>query len=499
MTTRRIVGIDLGVTSAHTVVVIDEAGEVLTRRRCYPTVESLQRIEVAALEGAPEGTVLEVIMEPTGAAWLPVAVFFSRRGHVIHRVSSAKAAALRRFLSQHAKSNSIDALALARLSIVDRDGLQRLELPEGPAASLDRRVRAADRLTEVVTRHKTRLRELARQSMPMLDDAITGELSVADVAVLERYGDPRALLGAGRARLLALIRKASRGHQGAERADAWRRVAAAAVELYGDDPAVAFVDLAAEMTTEARLLRAVLAERDLHARAREAAYRVVDPAGLARSLPGIADIGGPVLVACMGNPARFGDAAAFKRFSGLTPRASETGDTDRKGQAISKAGSRRLRDQLVQSANTARRVDPQLAQVYFTQMVERGAHHNKALCVVAARLAERTYAVMVRGQPYVLRDVDGTPVDIAEARAIIAERYQVPEEVRRRRRSRKDARKAPHQVLEAMQVARASASTTRRPSPRHHPSGLRLDDQPPRSRHRGSGSRKSLDSRTSIG
>src|SRR5690349_8373982 len=101
----------------------------------------------------------------------------------------------------------------------------------------------------------------------------------------------------------------------------------------------------------------------------------------------------------MGNLARFRNAAAFKRYTGLTPRASETGDTDRKGQPMCKAGPRRLRDQLVQSANTARRVDPQLAAVYFTQMAERGAHHTKALCVVAARLAERAWVVLARGEP----------------------------------------------------------------------------------------------------
>jgi transposase len=331
MGTRRIVGIDLGIASTHTVVVIDETTEVLARRRCRPTAESLATIEAAALAGAPEETRLEVIIEPTGAAWLPVAVFFIRRGHVVHRVSSAKAAALRRFLSQHAKANSIDAEALARLAIVDPDGLQRLQLAEGPAASLDRRVRAADRLTETATRHKVRLRELARQTMPMLDEAITGELTAADVAVLERFGDPRALLRIGLVRLTALIRKASRGHHGTERAEAWRAVARAALDLYGEDPAVPFEDLAAEMATEARLLRAVLTERDGHARQREISYRQADPAGLARSLPGVADIGGPVLVAAMGNPHRFPDAAAFKRFTGLTPRASETGDTDRKG------------------------------------------------------------------------------------------------------------------------------------------------------------------------
>ncbi|MEW5813766.1 MAG: transposase, partial [Actinomycetota bacterium] len=277
MTTRRIVGIDLGVTSSHTVVVIDETTAVLARRRCRPTLEGLETIEQSALAGAPASTVLEVIVEPTGAAWLPVVVFFMRRGHVLHRVSSAKASAMRRFLSQHSKANSIDAEALARLAIVGPKGLQPLRLPEGPAASLDRRVRAADRLTDAANSHKVRLRELARQAMPMIDLAIRGELGVSDVAVLERYGDPRQLLRAGRTRLVALIHKTSRGHHGEERADAWRRVAALALELYGDDPAVPFEDLAAEMATEARLVRALVAERDAHACRREAAYRVWIP------------------------------------------------------------------------------------------------------------------------------------------------------------------------------------------------------------------------------
>ncbi|MEW5813767.1 MAG: hypothetical protein AB1925_30465, partial [Actinomycetota bacterium] len=63
--------------------------------------------------------------------------------------------------------------------------------------------------------------------------------------------------------------------------------------------------------------------------------------------------------------------------------------------------------------------------------------------------------MLSRGQAYELRDVDGTPVTQAEAREIIKQRYVVPEDVRRRRRSRKSARKAPHQVL----MAHASGHT----------------------------------------
>jgi hypothetical protein len=89
------------------------------------------------------------------------------------------------------------------------------------------------------------------------------------------------------------------------------------------------------------------------------------------------------------------------------------------------------------SANVARKIDPQLARIYYVQMVERGAHHNKAVCIVAAHLAGRAWTTLRRGTPYVLRDIDGTEVTVAEGKAILLERYQVPEAVRRRLRTKK--------------------------------------------------------------
>ena len=85
MTTRRLVGIELGIASAHTVRVLDETGATVAKRKAWPTVESLAAVETAALAGCPDGTRLEVVMEPTGPAWLPIAVFFDARGHVVHR------------------------------------------------------------------------------------------------------------------------------------------------------------------------------------------------------------------------------------------------------------------------------------------------------------------------------------------------------------------------------------------------------------------------------
>ena len=193
-------------------------------------------------------------------------------------------------------------------------------------------------------------------------------------------------------------------------------------------------------------------------------YRWVDPAGLARSLPGLSEVGGPALVACMGDPKRFPHGKQFRSFTGLTPKASETGETDRKGQPMSKAGSSLLRATLVRAADTARKQDPQLARIYWVQMVERGKNHVGALCVVAACLAERAWAVMDRGMPYVICDIDGTPVSAEQAKAIIEEHWKVPEEVRQRRRSKKVG-KAPQKVLTGtFEVERSKRQQAGRPS-----------------------------------
>ena len=123
-------------------------------------------------------------------------------------------------------------------------------------------------------------------------------------------------------------------------------------------------------------------------------------------------------------------------YLGLAPKASETGDPGRKGQPMSKAGSALLRTTFIRAADTARKQDPQLARVYYVQMVERGSDHLKALCVVAGHLAERFWAVMSRGMPYVVCDIDGMPLTPAEAKAIIAKQWTVPADVRDRRRRR---------------------------------------------------------------
>jgi hypothetical protein len=327
---RRLVGIDLGIASRHSVRVLEADGQLVCRSGCVPTVESLTLTEQAALAGAPVGTRLAVVSGPTGPAWLPVAVFFARRGHDVYRVSLAKAADLRRFLRRHAKSNGIDAETLARMPLADPGGLQKLELPGADAAALDRRVRACDRLTRAASEHKVRIKDLVRQLMPMT--ALTGDIGKADLAVLERCADPRALLAAGPAELIRLITSASGCQQGKERAWPSRRPPSTCMRTTRRCRSLNWLP-----RSRPRCGCCGRSRPSWPATPRPASSTTgrSNPAQLARSLPGIAEISAPVLVAIMGRPAA----------SATRPGSNPVGATDRSSSSQARfplQGSRAL-------------------------------------------------------------------------------------------------------------------------------------------------------------
>ncbi|GAC1559717.1 MAG: hypothetical protein NVS2B7_34220 [Herpetosiphon sp.] len=115
----RTIGIDLAVTTAHKAVIADTQSHFLTPVFSFHTSSAnLERVLARARDGAPD-TPLQVVMEPTGMAWFPIAVFFARHGVPILLVNSQEVADLRRYYQRHAKSDRIDTRVLVRLPLVN--------------------------------------------------------------------------------------------------------------------------------------------------------------------------------------------------------------------------------------------------------------------------------------------------------------------------------------------------------------------------------------------
>jgi hypothetical protein len=169
-------------------------------------------------------------------------------------------------------------------------------------------------------------------------------------------------------------------------------------------------------------------------------YHQLHPSRNLETLYGMGERGAAVHASFIGRAERFPSNRKFRGWHGLIPDSRQSGEAESKGLHVSQAGPDPIKKFSYLGGDVARRYDPQIAVIYHDQMMNKGAYHNQAVCACATHLLDRVRVVLLEDRPYELRDVDGTPVTPEEARAIIAERYAVPDEVRRRnnRRARKE-------------------------------------------------------------
>ena len=163
-------------------------------------------------------------------------------------------------------------------------------------------------------------------------------------------------------------------------------------------------------------------------------YQQVRPRGKLNTIPGIGPRVGPLLLAAIGDIQRFRNSKALRQWTGLMPRSHQSSHTQRLGLGMTKEGPARVKRALYQAAHYARIWDPEMAAIYYRQMVELGKTHKQAMGVVMSHLLSRVYTVLKEERPYQLHDLEGKRVTMVAARSLIRERFRVPEVARRLRR-----------------------------------------------------------------
>lgn len=280
---------------------------------------------------------------------------------------------------------------------------------------------------------------------------------------LAAYANPHQVKRLGAARLARWFQHHSRKAWGPERAAAIIAAAEATLAIWGND-GLDFEALAADIAAEAVIALAVSEQIALLDRRIHDLYTEADPDGIVRSAPGVGDILAGQILGRLGDPTRFTSLAAARSFSGLIPKRNASGLTDHAG-GPTKRGDACLRAALFQAADRARKVDPTLAARYQRLMCDTGRHHNSATCTIATVLLTRIVACLRHGTHYQLRDVDGTPITAAEGRTIIADRYQIPTEIRHARRSISKARSATRRDERVKQGVAERSETPLVPTP----------------------------------
>jgi transposase len=443
----RTIGIDLAIVGDHKAVILDDqsnpVGKVFRLQTDTASLETLLR---CARQGTDEDEPLRAVMEPTGLAWLPVASYLIQRGVTVYLVNTQQVADLRKFYKKHAKSDRIDARVLARLPWVNPDALHPLQLSPADYLSGQRWCKQQEELDELMTAIKNRVQAWERGFWPGLEQVVGNLFAPWVCRWREEWYDPWQLQEVETRQLATFLAQAGADPEEVDGlAAGLQEVARRAVALFGTpegdfSPYVDYVTLQDQVLRELRLLAFFEAEHQAVRRKVQKLYRQVYPERHLESIKGVGDNGAAVYVFFIGDVGRFATQKNFRGWHGMVPGSEQSSDAEAKGLRMTCAGPDPVKKYGYINGEVARQWDPQIAAIYHDQMMNKGSHHCQAVCACATHLLDRVRAVLRDGRPYELRDVDGTPVTWQEARAIIAERYYVPDEVRARNSKR--ARKA---------------------------------------------------------
>ncbi len=436
----RTIGIDLSIAGEHKALIADEQGRPVSpvlQVRSDPA--SLLHLLELAQAGNPDGQ-LQAVMEPTGMAWLPVAVFLIRQGVAVYLVNSQQVADLRRYYKKHAKSDRIDVRVLVKLPLVNAENLHRLQLPGAVGLACQRGCKELERLQKQITAAKNRLIALDRFAWPGLEQDVFSEtFSQAAGWFRAHWYEPNQVVRTG----VEGLQKAWQDSQlDPEDPGEWVQplveLARRVLELYGNTGEYLDYDrLQAEAQREQALLQFLEAQHhQLQIKTVRRLYRKLHPSRHLESIPGVGQDGACVYASFIGQPERFPSLRQHRGWSGMVPNSKQSADSQSLGLKITQAGPRLIRKFSYLDAETARQRDPQIAALYYDQMVKKGKHHLQAICACASHLLDRVLVVYREDRPYELRDVDGTPLTKEQALEIIQQRYLVPEEVRRRNNKR---------------------------------------------------------------
>lgn len=414
--TRR-VGIDLGQRSPSTAVVMDgdvQVGKPFKFAMTKAGVEELVRRGTAGAEGP-----VAFLMEPTGNAWRRLSSYLRGAGHEVFLVGSNQSSRMRKMMSPHHKSDTIDAQAIA--SFADpRWGLTPLSAePDSIWWTLQRKVTQRAQIVRQITEQKARIEVLADEAIPGLMSAMgCSKLGATGRLLLREFWNPSRALGLGRKRFENRLRSASRKPLGAKKLDEIWSIMEEAHRWSRSGVRIDREELAEEIGMELDLVE--FAEKQVENLDKKIAilYEQIDPTRAFAQLPGVGEVIAPILESILGGK-RFHSAKALVSYAGLCPRVHQSG-TRCVGSSMTKAGNRELKRCLYLAADVARRVDPEFATKY-NDMEAAGKHHNVILIALAAKLARRAYALLETrhdgAEPnYETRRPDGVPLTTEEAR-----------------------------------------------------------------------------------
>lgn len=387
------IGIDIA-KRFHVLSAVDGDGKAVIESFKFANTEAgferlLERLEKAGAD--PDCSLAG--MEATGHYWVALFDFMGSHGYDVAVINPIQTDAFRDVWTvRKVKTDAIDAAMIADLVRYKR--YEPSALGDEATDELRSLARYRMSLVERSTMLKNRATAILDRVFPELDGLFSGSFGPTQRKLLEHCATPEQVLSTNIRTLERVLREASGGNCGREKAEQLKEAAKSSVGVGFGSRTLAFeIKLLME---ELDFVRGQIDEVES-----ELARLLDETAGKwLLTIPGVGLALASTIAGEIGDPNRFGDVHQLMAYAGMDPTKSESGETVASGGSMSKRGPASLRWALMEAADCARRFDPYFGDYYAKKKGEDKKHHYVALSGVARKLMGVCLALMKEERPY---------------------------------------------------------------------------------------------------
>jgi transposase len=401
----RFAGIDIG-AERHVVAVVIESGEVLRKPVAFGEDAAGYR-RLRELLGAPDDCL--VAMEATGGYWRNLFGFLVAEGFSVAVINPLRT---RRFAEedlQRTKTDAIDALGIARFAQQKRPSPTSLSEPS--LAELRDLVRLRQQTVQQLGDRVRQLHRTIHSVFPEFHRLIRRRLETElATAILLRYPTAVSFSRASITKL-ARIRYDGSHYVGEQLARALITTAKISVAQHHSEPLKLQVRYACR---DINVLRQRMCDLEADIERRLDAQEI---GKLLTSIDGIGPQAAAIIIAEVGDPARFRSVGALASYVGVTPRIRQSGKRQFSHGGATPLGNARLRSALWMPTLAGIRCNPWLRR-YYWRLRTAGKRPKVALLATMHKLLAAIYSVAKHRQPFVLPLVPPfPPAAVAEPEA----------------------------------------------------------------------------------
>ncbi len=385
----RFIGIDIA-SEKHVVAVVNDAGETLVK--ATPFAEDAGGYsKLIELVGPAEDAL--VAMEATGHYWKNVFAALAASGFAVALLNPVRTKRFGDEDLQRTKTDAIDAVSIARFAAQKRPAVTRL--PDGATDELRELVRHHDRLTQDFGDRVRQLHRLVDLGFPEFKRYVRSLDSQLATTILHEYPTAEAYLGLPWKRL-AKLKYDGVHHVGEEIAKALVETAKVSVGAHHGHAYRLQVRHACE---DLDLLRRRLRQLDRDIEDKLGEHEV---GSLLTTIDGIGPGTAARLIAELGDPAEYRDAAALAAYVGVIPALSHSGKKTPARAGLTPIGNARLRSALWMPTLTAVKRNPWL-KAYYDRLRTRGKLPKVAMIAAMRKLLVAVHSVAKNRKPFVPR------------------------------------------------------------------------------------------------